>query len=657
MIYLLLASVLMSMFLPSFRSSFASVTETQTYVEGDHVRFYLTDTATNSIPDITINSTWASIIPAIDGIVNTFEWNDAFKTVIYGFDQPSPLYVKNNNDTFYLAVIVPSDQSNNTDMLSVYFYPNGGYNKFYLPQHPTVDLFSNGTTKTNLLNGLSWNTTFTAEGRAWELSIPVVDLSITDPNYQCNIELYPSDGVNTPTEYSKPHWPAFINGAQILWGNMGLARSASQNGEGITFLTLMRDMVTLFDEGYENLSRLFRYTPYSGQKISIRMDSSLYGTGVAAHSGNPIVVATVTTNAQGVFHELTHDFVTVRACHAIDEAIPNTVQTILDSALTKPTSQKDMLIRSFDQMPLEDNYCKSILNNYEAKGAPFSEIDLNSEAGMVYFKSMLRYLVYTYGWETLSGLSIYRGSNTQTLDVWYPNDSSITHRINLWIYTLSLGAGIDLTSLFKDKWHFPLFSGSPFPCAISCNGENYWITINTDRLVDINTLNFDPSSKQIRFQTLVGPLGGYCNVTIPQILLRQNGTSAWNVTIDNALTEYSLLENQTHAVIGFDFSDNSSKSIIITGAEAIQPSPTPTPNPTFTYTTPTPTATPKPTLAYTPTPTATSTATPTYTPTPTATSTLEPRSTGFPTEYNYAILGSIFITIVVFTVLLLRKKK
>jgi len=48
MISFAIVSILMSLILPRFQLSLAETTLAQTYIEGDHIRFYLTDTATNS---------------------------------------------------------------------------------------------------------------------------------------------------------------------------------------------------------------------------------------------------------------------------------------------------------------------------------------------------------------------------------------------------------------------------------------------------------------------------------------------------------------------------------------------------------------------------------------------------------------------------------
>lgn len=572
----LLSIVLMgtlSNFLPA---SQASVNITQSYVEGDHIRFFLKVWPTNLIPDLTINSSWAITIPIIDGSIGTNEWNDSFKSVIYGFNEPSPLYVKNDKDRLYVAVFIPSDHSADTDKLSIYFYPTSIYQTDF--PHPAIDMYSNGTTKTNQLDGSLWSTKLTAEGRSWEFSVPIYSLSISDPLLRCNVEIYLSDGVNTPEE-KQPHWPAFPNGVPIWWGSMGLARSSSENGEGITFLTLMSDLVPIVEKGYENLSNLLSYSPYSGSQISIEMNTNLYAIGVAGVAGNPIYIATVPTSPQVFFHELAHDFITLRSVGAIDEAEAQYIQIIFDTSITGP-SQKDMLVKWYDpsqyKFPLVslEEYFRSVLKNYEKNGARFGDLDLNlisnydAEAIM---EGILYYVVDTYGWKTLSRLSIYHDENTKTLDAWYPNANQTMHQINQWVYALSLGAGTDLTDLFRNRWHFPLINGNPFPCAISYDGVTYWTTIDTDRVVDIDTLKFDPLQKKISFQILGGSLGGHCNITIPKTLLKQNATSAWAIKINGTSTNYTFRENQTHTSISFNLSDTGPENIILTGAETIQP--------------------------------------------------------------------------------------
>ena len=612
-IILLVFLVLSSVYYPFFNFSSGSIQINQDYVEGEHVRFYLADLNTGSVPDVTINSTWANVIPVIDGLFNPSEWNDAFKTNLYGFNQSCILYVKNDNDKLYLATTVPNNHGDMTDALIMSFSTTGSQDD----PSPSVGLFNNGTSYLPmprpinwvLLNGTVWNTYSTSEGRSWEVSVPLAQINVTNQNLQTNFKFYLSNGDYYVTNPRIFYWPAFSNGAQIVdGGSLGLASSSSENGIGITFLTEVSDMVSIMDKGYENLTSLFNYSPFSGQKISIQMDTSLFGTGVAMHSGNPIVASTV-PSIQGFYHELTHDCNPIYVSGVFGEAVPMTIQTRLDSELTY-SSQKDMLI--FCATPETENYSEWVYNTYylkpyETSGAHFETINLNSLDNVPIVIGMLQYLINIYGWNTLSRLSLYRSSNQISLDAWYPDTNFTIHELNLWVYALSLGAGRDLTDIFGDRWHFPLLGNSSFPCAISNGNSNYWININATRPFDIDSLNFDSSKKQLSFQTIQGLSNGYCNLTIPMTLLKQNSTTSWSVKINGENVNYVSKENETHSSLFFDFIDAMTDTVVVTGAETAQPSPTPTS---------TPKPSPLPTLATTSSPSSTTTPFPTPTPTP-----------------------------------------
>lgn len=102
---------------------------------------------------------------------------------------------------------------------------------------------------------------------------------------------------------------------------------------------------------------------------------------------------------------------------------------------------------------------------------------------------------------------------------------------------------------------------------VEWKGVTYRVTTYSNST--IASFNFSESFKQISFN-ITGPSDttGFCNVTIPKTLLRDNATHPWIVLIDRSMTTYIKSENETHTSLHFNYNQSTYRVQII-GAEAI----------------------------------------------------------------------------------------
>jgi len=92
----------------------------------------------------------------------------------------------------------------------------------------------------------------------------------------------------------------------------------------------------------------------------------------------------------------------------------------------------------------------------------------------------------------------------------------------------------------------------------------------------VSDFNFSQPDKQISFN-VTGDSGtpGFCNVTIPKALLRENETQSWDVHLDGSSISYIKAENDTHTFLYFTYT-HSTHYVQIIGAEVIPEFPTAT---------------------------------------------------------------------------------
>jgi parallel beta-helix repeat protein len=112
----------------------------------------------------------------------------------------------------------------------------------------------------------------------------------------------------------------------------------------------------------------------------------------------------------------------------------------------------------------------------------------------------------------------------------------------------------------------PLVWNYSNPVPIVWEGTIYPVALSSNSTV--STFKFDKPQIQISFN-VTGPSGtvGYCNITIPKILL---GDSPWTITIDYVpKTDYVKTENDTHTFIYFTYTHLSTSHIIIKGTTVI----------------------------------------------------------------------------------------
>lgn len=103
--------------------------------------------------------------------------------------------------------------------------------------------------------------------------------------------------------------------------------------------------------------------------------------------------------------------------------------------------------------------------------------------------------------------------------------------------------------------------------SVSWEGTDYKVTTHSNSTVA--KLNFSRLEKQIRFYVNgISGTTGFCNLTIPKVLLRENLTHPWVVLIDGSETTYVKSENKTHASLYFDYT-HSTHRVQIIGAEVI----------------------------------------------------------------------------------------
>jgi len=114
---------------------------------------------------------------------------------------------------------------------------------------------------------------------------------------------------------------------------------------------------------------------------------------------------------------------------------------------------------------------------------------------------------------------------------------------------------------------------SPFKTFTIPWEENFY-TVTTYSNSTVAKLEFNQSLKQISFYVNgISDTIGFCNITIPKALLRENETHPWVVLVDGKPVTSIISSNQTHTFIYFTY-HHSTSHVEIIGAEAVPEFPT-----------------------------------------------------------------------------------
>jgi parallel beta-helix repeat protein len=125
---------------------------------------------------------------------------------------------------------------------------------------------------------------------------------------------------------------------------------------------------------------------------------------------------------------------------------------------------------------------------------------------------------------------------------------------------------IDANNQDKYPLIVPLVWNYSNPIPVVWAGAIYPVLVSSNST--ISGFKFNQPQMRISFN-LTGPSGttGYCNVTIPKALLRDN---LWNITIDGMpKTDYVKTENDTHTFVYFTHTHASTFQIVIQGTSVI----------------------------------------------------------------------------------------
>jgi hypothetical protein len=117
---------------------------------------------------------------------------------------------------------------------------------------------------------------------------------------------------------------------------------------------------------------------------------------------------------------------------------------------------------------------------------------------------------------------------------------------------------------------FEFIAEEPILFDVFWESKNYPVAICSNS--SIAQFNFNQSSAQISFE-VSGDMGsiGYCNVTIPKVLLTGD---PWTIKIDTTVTEFTQLDNGTHSFLYFTYAHQSALQVIIQGTWVIPEFPT-----------------------------------------------------------------------------------
>lgn len=89
------------------------------------------------------------------------------------------------------------------------------------------------------------------------------------------------------------------------------------------------------------------------------------------------------------------------------------------------------------------------------------------------------------------------------------------------------------------------------------NGEDYVVTTLSNST--IASFSFNQSLQQMSFNVTGSSTSlGFCNVTIPKLLLKSEPPKDWTVTVDGVNVLYTLTENSTHTSLHFIYSQSTS---------------------------------------------------------------------------------------------------
>lgn len=102
---------------------------------------------------------------------------------------------------------------------------------------------------------------------------------------------------------------------------------------------------------------------------------------------------------------------------------------------------------------------------------------------------------------------------------------------------------------------------------IPWNDSNFTIILESNSTV--TNFNFNYSLKQISFNvTGLAPRLGYCNISIPKLLMWCDSPSEWNVTVDGSPVSHLTIIEDTHTFLYFTY-NHSTHEVIIEAVNAI----------------------------------------------------------------------------------------
>ena len=162
----------------------------------------------------------------------------------------------------------------------------------------------------------------------------------------------------------------------------------------------------------------------------------------------------------------------------------------------------------------------------------------------------------------------------------YINDTLVTYLAlyDRWEYNYTLfspgTATFTASQIVDDLYELTSVNDAVGPLSVTLHhfqiiheGEIYEIPMTTNSR--ISNLQFTPSLRQIMFNvTGETETMGYCNITIPKILLKAKPSSAWVVLLDGYSNPYIATENETHTFIYISYT-HSGHRIQIRGTWAI----------------------------------------------------------------------------------------
>jgi hypothetical protein len=102
---------------------------------------------------------------------------------------------------------------------------------------------------------------------------------------------------------------------------------------------------------------------------------------------------------------------------------------------------------------------------------------------------------------------------------------------------------------------------------VIADGKLFTVEVLSDSTVW--NFGFDKYNKQVMFDFRIERSTGFCNVTIPKELLRENAAQPWQIRLDGSEIPFTSKENEAYSFLHFETSSGGTYTVQIFGAEAI----------------------------------------------------------------------------------------